>query len=479
MSKNVTPKLENNSKYIKPVALININRQELTVMNNKILNYFIYLSTSNQDIDKQLFINNIKQKTSLTSIAKGINMTTRRKEDLIKSIINLGKATANYGVFSLENDSNEIKQKSEGVMTYVDFVEILDNGQVNYKLGEKFFSYISDMLVGKERYFRPSLEIKNKLTSISSTVLYELASSYTNNLSIPLIKLDNGFMDLLGMSRTYLKNKYDFNKRVMHPALSQLNEKGIIDLDYEIVDKPDGQYIKIFKIKPLVKTVLKPYTLFEFIAKQKNADSIKGYANSLEKSYNINPNSIEHIETWKAEYEEYLKLYEKIANSSNKIDLLEKYIFKKLNVFSLEEVFYLDDASMFHKLLDYIDKLKSREQIELIVTLLSLKKEEFSLIVFSQDEKNFYDDYTRENWIDMFNTSILSRNIDSVTISVHGNKYPLLIQSKLNIDALRTLEYEFSKDVNSEIGFILENNFYEINIIDLQEKKLILRKGKK
>jgi len=126
-------------KYIKPVALINIDRQDLTVVNNKILNFFIYLSTFKHEIDKQLFIPNCVQTTTLKEIAFGIGNKTRRKNDLKKSLIGLAKATARYGVFNIENSSNVVKQKSEGVMSYIDFLEIHDDDRVEYKLGERFY----------------------------------------------------------------------------------------------------------------------------------------------------------------------------------------------------------------------------------------------------------------------------------------------------------------------------------------------------
>ena len=106
-----------NIQYIKPVGLINIDRSELTAVNNKILNFFVYLSTSEYEINKQLFIPNTVQNTTLSRIAKGIEDRSRQSARLKKSVLDLAKATAHYGVFNFEGDTSVVKRTSEGLMS--------------------------------------------------------------------------------------------------------------------------------------------------------------------------------------------------------------------------------------------------------------------------------------------------------------------------------------------------------------------------
>ena len=466
------------SCYTKPAALIDINRKELTVVSNKVLNFFIQQSTSGFEIDKNGKFINEAQCTNLSTISKGIGSRSREMERLKENILRLGSSSARYGVINLEKDAHKNKENIgiEGRMSYVDFIEIHQDGTVKYKLGEKFFSYIEEMLVGCDRYFRPSIEIKNKLTSIAATVFYELAYSYTNNSTIPLIKIDEGFMDLLGISNKYIKDVYELKRKFITPALKQLRTKEILNLDFEILEKNDGKYIRLFKVQNTSR--FKPYSIYEFIAMMKNAKSITAYARKIKVSDEKDNNSIDTIDTWKELYTEYLELHKKISISPDKLDLLKSYTKKFYGISDLKKLFYLKDTAIYIELHSYINSLKAKNKENFIIYLLLQSSESFSSLIQTEKDKECFYEMERGSWDELIYNTFPPKLAANIFITTTSSKAPLLIDFRLNIDALRLLEHEFSQDMrNVKLGFIIENRYTGIDMISLKHRNLTLKQG--
>jgi len=465
-------------KYIKPTALVNIDRKELTVMSNKVLNFFIHQATSSYEIDKNnKLVNEIKY-TNLSTIRKGIDDYSRQPKRLKANILKLGSASARYGVVHFDKDSlkNKINSEIEGTMSYVDFIEIYQDGTVKYKLGEKFFSFISDMLIGTERYFQPSLVIKNRLTTIAATVFYELACSYTNYSTIPLIKIDEGFMDLLGISNKYIKDVYELKRKFISPALKQLRTEEILNLDFEILEKNDGKYIRLYKVQNTSR--FKPYSIYEFIAMMKNAKSITAYARKIKASYEKDNNSIDTIDTWIELYTEYLELHKKISILSDKLDLLKSYTKKFYGITDLKKLFYLKDTAIYIELYSYINSLKAKNKENFIIYLLLQSSESFSLLIQTEKDKEYFYEMERGGWDELIYNTFPPKLAANIFITTTSSKAPLLIDFRLNIDALRLLEHEFSQDMkNVKLGFIIGNRHTGIEMISLKHRNLTLKQG--
>jgi len=115
--KNIAPK---------PRKLITISRSNLTLLETKILNYFVWrhywgVSENPEYKIKRETLELYKEEekigkylTTLSEIKKNIKYTSTNTQDLVSTLHTLVEKAAYYDVFSLDPNEGEIVRKSQG-----------------------------------------------------------------------------------------------------------------------------------------------------------------------------------------------------------------------------------------------------------------------------------------------------------------------------------------------------------------------------
>ena len=325
----------------KPRKLITISRSNLTILETKILNYFIWrhywgahenpeYKIKRETLDLYKEEEKIgKYITTLSEIKKNINFTSRSTKELVESLHSLVEKAAHYDVFSLDPEEGEIVRKSQGAMSYVDFVDIQEPAKgrkdriVTYSLGRRFVEVINEMKNGKGQYFYFDFNILSSFRGKYAIALYEFLRMYNDYEQIPEYKIDINFLRFLGAEKPtkYLKKFSNIKMKIIEPAIKQIEERTDIRLDYEIVKKGKERYLKLIRKEGELNE------LFLFVAKKiMRANNPAAYAKKLEKEYKEGNVEEKQLEEWKKAFEEERReeeekkaLAKKVSKFQNKL----------------------------------------------------------------------------------------------------------------------------------------------------------------
>ena len=310
----------------KPRKLITISRSNLTMLETKILNYFVWRhywgASENPEYKiKRETLELYKEEekigkyiTTLSEIKKNINFTSRSTKELVENLHSLVEKAAHYDVFSLDPEEGKIVRKSQGAMSYVDFVDIQEPAKgrkdriVTYSLGRRFVEVINEMKNGKGQYFYFDFNILSSFRSKYAIALYEFLKMYNDYEQIPEYKIDINFLRFLGAEKPtkYLKKFSNIKTRIIEPAIKQIKERTDMQLDYEIIKKGKDRYLKLTRKDDDKKD------FFLFVAKEiMKADKPAAYASKLFKEYKSGNLDKKELKKWQESYKEAVSEKEK------------------------------------------------------------------------------------------------------------------------------------------------------------------------
>ncbi len=126
------------------------------------------------------------------------------------------------------------KQEEWGAFTLLSEVKIV-NGEVSYA----FPPSIKNALLNPRMYARINIAITRGLTSKYSLALYEVARDYVN-VSIPRMTIKT-FRNLMGLDEGQYENFPDLRRRVIEPAIDEINYKTDLRIDLEYIK--DGRKV--------------------------------------------------------------------------------------------------------------------------------------------------------------------------------------------------------------------------------------------
>lgn len=126
------------------------------------------------------------------------------------------------------------KQEEWGAFTLLSEVKVT-SGEVSYA----FPPSIKNALLNPRMYARINLAITRGLTSKYSLALYEVARDYVN-VSIPRMTIKT-FRNLMGLEEGQYENFPDLRRRVIEPAVEEINRKTDLRIELEYIK--DGRKV--------------------------------------------------------------------------------------------------------------------------------------------------------------------------------------------------------------------------------------------
>lgn len=338
---------EPTNRLPKPRTFITISRNNLTVTEAKVLNFFTHKhfwgaerNSNYKPATLDLFANIATQGEYITTIAeirKNINFKNRSPQRLIDSLKALAKKSIEYDVFAYNSENINIEKSKEGVINFFDFVEIQTPAKgrdriVYYSLGKKFLQTIERMKNKKEQFYYLNYPILSSFTSKYGLALYELLRLYEHLPDIPKLEINQNLLEFFGASKKYKNNMNDFKKRVLEPAVKQIAELSGKVIEYEIKNENNKKYLH------LKQQHKGNFELFYYVASElmNSVSNPIAYAKKLISEYDQGKIDQNILEKWK-------KSFEISQNSKKLIEIREKFLnevieaFKKIGVSNLHK----------------------------------------------------------------------------------------------------------------------------------------------
>jgi hypothetical protein len=197
----------------KPNQTIMITNKEITALQRKAYN--VLLNRAAQQL---------KDNSSATTFSIGISEIKTRAG--IKDSANVRLKEELKTLKRIEIDI--VKENSDWTNFNL-LGEIRKNGD---KLEFELPRSIRESILQNDYYTTIDLLILKTLTGKYAVILYEIAIRY-HKVQIPPFSLAE-FRDLTGTTDIYTKNFYDFEKRVIKPAIEEINTKTELTLDYNV-----------------------------------------------------------------------------------------------------------------------------------------------------------------------------------------------------------------------------------------------------
>ena len=201
-------------------AIVQINCNELTIIQRKLINAIIWVIQTNP--------NKLIYETGLSEVKKmcGIQATDN---------VNLKHLFKGLRDISIEfNYLNKDKHHIWESMSFLSAVEIdKEKGRIRFEMPE--------MLKQKIRY--PYMYAPLNMLLIAgfkcsyTIILYELLRDYLTAEKVPLISIED-YRVLMGIKDHEYKDFKNFRVKVIAPAVEELNEKSDLTCQYELIKKP-------------------------------------------------------------------------------------------------------------------------------------------------------------------------------------------------------------------------------------------------
>lgn len=265
--KNNTAALRRSSNKIKKdmilrktSALIQNKTFELNSTQRKIINACIYVAQQQKiEPDSPYF------KTDIKTIKSLVGSKKHDKSNFAKLIQNLSTTRISFNY--LEKDTDIVHWRSMAIFSDVD---ISEDGSVVFEFPNK----IRESVLAPELYTPLNLTLIKKFKSSYAIILYEFLRDYLyvpknapeNYIPvIPKLTIEQ-MRDLLGIKSDEYPYISDFKKRVLNPAIKEINIKASIDINcYYKLEKTEGEgnqykYIQLYA-KSQTKELLPDFSI--------------------------------------------------------------------------------------------------------------------------------------------------------------------------------------------------------------------------
>jgi len=201
-------------------AIVQINCNELTIIQRKLINAIIWVIQTNPD--KLIYETGLSEVKKMCGIQATDNVNLKH---LFKGLRDIS-IEFNY----LNKDKHHIWES----MSFLSAVEIdKEKGRIRFEMPE--------MLKQKIRYpymYAPlNMLLIAEFKCSYTIILYELLRDYLTAEKVPLISIED-YRVLMGIKDHEYKRFVDFRNYVIIPAVEELNEKSDLTCRYELIKKP-------------------------------------------------------------------------------------------------------------------------------------------------------------------------------------------------------------------------------------------------
>jgi len=275
-------KKENNNKMMlqKPSGSIAIS-DNTTAMHRKVYNVLLYKARKELEKDQSKTLFFIK----VSEIKKFYGIRNKNNVYLKNLLYNLTKTTIEFNIL---NKDNSILW---GAFSLLPYVAIKNDEKTNELIVEyEIPTPVRKSIISKKGiYGKIDMFIIKQLNSKYAIILYELIKDY-ENVEIPEMDI-NTFKKLFGIEGKY-KDFYNIKRRILKPAIEEINSNPNIDWKIEVELIKNGNkytYIKFSKIKKVLPTQSKIELLINFVP-----EPYRKVAKKIIKKY-INVHDINYI----------------------------------------------------------------------------------------------------------------------------------------------------------------------------------------
>jgi len=205
----------------KHVAAIHCSNK-LSLLERKISNVLLYHAFPNLK-------NQMTHTITIDGMKKLLGMTTRNHRVLKEALRKLMSTVLEWNL--LGDSVNEVDLEGWNASSILSSVSVVKN-TISYQYSE----LIKTLLVDPKIYGKVSLTIQSRFRSAYALALYENCSRYrglpnTKNFDIGLLR------SLLGVEEGKYRKFYEFNKRVLNPAVVEINTNSDIRVEPKITKR--------------------------------------------------------------------------------------------------------------------------------------------------------------------------------------------------------------------------------------------------
>ena len=230
-----------NTYLNKHVAAIHCSNN-IGLLQRKIFNALLYKAYNRLLDDDFHYI-------SLSELAKLIDFNSNNSSKLKQAFKNLQSTTVEWNIIENNNESDaEIWCSST----------LLASSVIDRKRGFCRYEYsktLAELLFQPDIYARIDLRIQNKFNSSYGLALYENCVRFKNVRTTGWINIDT-FRKLMGVQDSMYPKFSDFNRRVLSPAINEINE--ISDINVELQTNRVAQQVVSLKFNMSNKKIAKP-----------------------------------------------------------------------------------------------------------------------------------------------------------------------------------------------------------------------------
>lgn len=290
-----------NELVVKDNALINASYNLEVTEQRLVLLSIIKARDTGQGITSES-----KLRIYASDYAQQFHVTRESAYEALKNAVgNLFNRQFSFKDYSIEGKETVTKSRWVSQITYVDDLAVLE---------VIFAPAVVPLITKLEKHFT-SYQLKqvSQLTSKYSIRLYEMLIAWRERGKTPFLNLHD-FRNRLGLGDSEYSAMNDFKKRVLSPAIEQINKLTDIDVNYE--QFKSGRSIIGLQFNFTVKKVFHNEKNIELI--QLTEKQVLFFANKLAHD---NQFASQHAKAG----EEYVDLERRIAKQLCNSDFLEKY----------------------------------------------------------------------------------------------------------------------------------------------------------
>jgi len=215
-------------KYVKKHNAAIRSYSEMTLLQRKLANTLLYHAYHN-------LANKVFHEITISQLLSLLSMRTNDYKKLKKTIVQLMSTVIEWNVikkieYKDENNAAELFNSNEcwKACTLLSSVQI-EGTTIKYEYSQ----ILRDLFYRPSFYSKVNLNIQNKFKSLYSLSLYENCLSYLNCGSSGWITFEM-FRKVMGVSEAQYKTFRDFSRRVLKPAIIEINKTSDIIVDCEI-----------------------------------------------------------------------------------------------------------------------------------------------------------------------------------------------------------------------------------------------------
>lgn len=290
-----------NELVVKDNALINASYNLEVTEQRLVLLSIIKARDTGQGITSES-----KLRIYASDYAKQFHVTKESAYEALKNAVgNLFNRQFSFKDYSIDGKETVTKSRWVSQIAYVDDLAVLE---------VIFAPAVVPLITKLEKHFT-SYQLKqvSQLTSKYSIRLYEMLIAWRERGKTPVLNLQE-FRGRLGLSDNEYSAMNDFKKRVLSPAIEQINKLTDIDVDYEQ-----------FKSGRSITGLQFSFTVKKIFHTEKNIQQLV----LSEKQINFFAHKLAHDETFASKHaevgEEYSDLEKRLVKKLTDNDFIEKY----------------------------------------------------------------------------------------------------------------------------------------------------------